>query len=267
LYLEIHRPDVLIINMHVVEAPSALPSARISLDADIGSAETQPLIDHSEDDDSSSQSHYIPDDVSRRRSIQWERHGEPSLATVQPQFQDIVAIRQAFLKQILGLNPFKTSYFALYRPLDDVRSRTILILGILLAMAAGVPLPLIGVILGRIINNFPPLADELRALISRLMSVAVCYFVVTWGWAVCWAVIGERVSRRLRERLLHRALGMDMAYFDTASPDISNILTEKTQTIQLGTSEKVGLFIASISYFVSAFAVGFSLNARLTGVM
>jgi ATP-binding cassette subfamily B (MDR/TAP) protein 1 len=253
--------------MHIAEAPSALPSARISLDADIGSAETQPLIGHSEDDDSSSQSHYIPDDVSRRRSIQWERHAEPSLATVQPQFQDIVAIRQAFIKQILGLNPFKTSYFALYRPLDDARSRTILIMGILLAMAAGVPLPLIGVIFGRIINNFPPPADELRALISRLMLVAVGYFAVTWGWAVCWAVIGERVSRRLRERLLHRALGMDMAYFDTASPDISNILTEKTQTIQLGTSEKVGLFIASISYFVSAFAVGFSLNARLTGVM
>jgi ATP-binding cassette subfamily B (MDR/TAP) protein 1 len=54
---------------------------------------------------------------------------------------------------------------------------------------------------------------------------------------------------------------------DTVSPDLSSILTEKTQTIQLGTSEKVGLFIASISYFISAFTVGFMLNARLTGVM
>jgi ATP-binding cassette subfamily B (MDR/TAP) protein 1 len=253
--------------MHVAESPSALHGARNSIDANIGSAETQPLLSRDDTDDDSSQDPYLRDDVSRRRSTQWERHVEPSLATVQPQFQDIVAIRQAFLKQILGLNPFKTSYFALYRPLDDFKSRTILVLGILLAMAAGIPLPLIGVILGRIINNFPPPADELRALLLRLMSVAVCYFAVTWGWAVCWAVIGERVSRRLRERLLHRALGMDMAYFDTASPDMANILTEKTQTIQLGTSEKVGLFIASISYFVSAFAVGFSLNARLTGVM
>ena len=48
---------------------------------------------------------------------------------------------------------------------------------------------------------------------------------------------------------------------------MAGILTEKTQTIQLGTSEKVGLFIASISYFVSAFTVGFILNARLTSVM
>ena len=238
---------------------SALQSAGISIETDIESSESEPLLDS---DDGGFQG-----DASMRRSSQWERHAEPSLATVQPQFTDIIAIRQAFIRQILGLNPFQTSYFALYRSLDDFGSRTILVLGILLAMAAGIPLPLIGVILGRIINNFPPPADELKALLFRLMSVAVCYFAVTWGWAVCWAVIGERVSRKLRERLLHRALGMDMAYFDTISPDMSNILTEKTQTIQLGTSEKVGLFIASISYFISAFAVGFTLNARLTSVM
>lgn len=246
--------------MHASEGPSVLRHAQNAIESDSESNETQPLL-NSEDDD-------LQDGVSMRRSMQWERHAEPSLATVQPQYaSDMIAIRQAFIRQILGLNPFKTSYFALYRTLDDLKSRTVLVLGILLAMAAGIPLPIIGVILGRIINNFPPPADELRALLFRLMSVAVGYFIVTWGWAVCWAVIGERVSRRLRERLLHRALGMDMAYFDTVSPDLTNILTEKTQTIQLGTSEKVGLFIASISYFISAFAVGFMLNARLTGVM
>lgn len=74
-----------------------------------------------------------------RRSSQWDRHVEPSLATVQPQFTDLVAIRQKFIRQILGLNPFKTSYFALYRVLDDAGSRTILLMGILLAMAAGTP--------------------------------------------------------------------------------------------------------------------------------
>jgi ATP-binding cassette subfamily B (MDR/TAP) protein 1 len=245
--------------MQASETRAVLQSTRISIDADIESSDTQPLLDS---DDGG-----FPDEVSMRRSAQWERQAEPSLATVQPQFTNIVAIRQAFIRQILGLNPFQTSYFALYRSLDDFGSRTILVLGIVLAMAAGLPLPIIGVILGRIINNFPPPADELKALLVRLMSVAVCYFVVTWGWAVCWAVIGERVSRKLRERLLHRALGMDMTYFDTVSPDMANILTEKTQTIQLGTSEKVGLFIASISYFISAFVVGFLLNARLTSVM
>jgi ABC-type multidrug transport system fused ATPase/permease subunit len=193
-----------------------------------------------------------------------------SLATApqpRPWHGELAAVRHKFIRQILGLNPFKTSYFSLYRPLKDFQSRAILVAAILLAMAAGVPLPLIGVVFGKIINNFPPPEEELNFRLLQLMGIAVAYFAVTWGWSLCWAVVGERVSRKAREDLLERALGLDMAYFDVHAPDMTNILTEKTQTIQLGTSEKVGLFIASISYFVTAFAVGFTLNARLTGVL
>ena len=222
-----------------------------------------PLLSESDSDDFN-----IDGRASVRRSVQWDRHAEPSLGAVQPEaWVDITAIRHKFIRQILGLNPFKTSYFALYRPLDDVGSRIILVLGVILAILAGLPIPFIGVILGRIINNFPPPEDELRILLGYLMIVAAGYFVVTWGWAVAWAVIGERVSRKTREQLLPRALGMDMTYFDTASPDMTSILTAKTQTIQLGVSEKVGLFLCSISYFIAAFFVGFTLNVRLTGVM
>ncbi|USW55203.1 Putative Type 1 protein exporter [Septoria linicola] len=38
-------------------------------------------------------------------------------------------------------------------------------------------------------------------------------------------------------------------------------------TIQAGCSEKVGIFIQAISYFVAAFVVGFILDARLTGIL
>ncbi|KAJ4993058.1 Leptomycin B resistance protein pmd1-like protein 4 [Stagonosporopsis vannaccii] len=234
----------------------------VSISGDEDGART-PLLSESDSDEFN-----IDGRASIIRSVQWDRHAEPSLGAVQPEaWVDITAVRHKFIRQILGLNPFKTSYFALYRPLDDFGSRVILVVGILLAILAGLPIPFIGVILGRIINNFPPPEDELRILLAYLMIVAACYFIVTWGWAVAWAVIGERVSRKTREQLVHRALGMDMTYFDTASPDMTSILTEKTQTIQLGTSEKVGLFIASISYFLAAFSVGFNLNARLTGVM
>ncbi|KAL6703326.1 hypothetical protein ACN47E_009744 [Coniothyrium glycines] len=240
-------------------APRSASGVTVSGSTSNESSEIQPLLDSDTD---------IQDHVSIHQSTQWERHVEPSLATVQPQaFHGAIAFRQQCVRQILGLNPFQTSYFALYKSLDDIESKVILASGVVLAILAGVPIPLIGVILGRIINSFPPPQDELRHLLFRLMTVAIGYFVVTWGWAVCWAVTGERVGRKTRERLLHRALGMDMTYFDTISPDLSGMLTEKTQTIQLGTSEKVGLFIASMSYFVSAFTVGFMLNARLTGIM
>ena len=207
------------------------------------------------------------------QGAQWDgRVDLASLRTVQPPGGPQVlppsgVVREKFIRQILGLNPFKTSYFTLYKPLNDFESRAILLSGVVLAVSAGLPLPLISVILGKIINDFPPKEDELRFRLAELLGVAVAYFLITWGWTVCWAVVGERLSRKTREELVERTLGMDQTYFDTVSPDITNILTERTQAIQLGTSEKCGVFLASISYFIAAFTAGFMLNAKLTCVM
>jgi ATP-binding cassette subfamily B (MDR/TAP) protein 1 len=238
--------------------PQATPLLRDNLAdalADTGS-ESQLLLT-SEDDDSSSLS----------RNSQWE--GRVDIASIHshPERRGIGLIRQKFIRQILGLNPFRTSYFSLYKPLTDFQSRAILFFGCLFSIACGIPIPLIGVILGKIINDFPPREDELKLRLVQLMSMAVIYFGVAWGSTVCWALVGERVSRKTREQLVEKSLGMDLTYYDIVSPDITNTLTEKTQTIQLGTSEKVGVFITSISYFIAAFTVGFTLNARLTAVM
>ncbi|RPB02034.1 P-loop containing nucleoside triphosphate hydrolase protein [Choiromyces venosus 120613-1] len=170
------------------------------------------------------------------------------------------------LEQLLGLK-LKTSYFSLYRPLNTWRQQTILALAIILSLAAGAPLPIIGVIFGKIINHFPPTEDELQTRIGQLLGVAVAYFFITWGWVICWGIVGERVSRGLREDLLKKAVGMDIAYFEVECPDIANRLTADTQTIQLGTSEKAGLFLQSVAYFIAAFMAGFILNARLTGIL
>lgn len=48
---------------------------------------------------------------------------------------------------------------------------------------------------------------------------------------------------------------------------ISNRITSDIQTIHLGTSEKVGICIQSLSYFVVALVVSFSKNATLAGIM
>ncbi len=108
-------------------------------------------------------------------------HGPPtqveleavSLATDRPRGwqADLSNLPRSFVRQILGLNPFKTSYFALYRPLQDWRSRCILAAAIIFAIAAGVPLPIIGVIFGRIIDGFPPSEEELATKLTQLLGV------------------------------------------------------------------------------------------------
>ncbi|KAF2145150.1 uncharacterized protein K452DRAFT_349438 [Aplosporella prunicola CBS 121167] len=200
----------------------------------------------------------------------WRRDMDvATLSTAQPRawHTELGGLPRRVFRRIIGLNPFKTSYFSLFRPLKSFQDRMVLIMGVFFAIAAGVPLPIIGVIFEHIINTFPPTEKDLAKVIGELLGVAVAYFVVTWGWAICWGIVGERVSRGLREALVERSLGMEMAYFDVEAPDMTNILTEKTQTVQLGTSEKVGLFLQSISYFVTAFVVGFILDAELTGIL
>ncbi|KAK7714457.1 hypothetical protein SLS57_007185 [Botryosphaeria dothidea] len=237
--------------------PTALQPVRTRNDADAVAAETR-----------SQHATHAPE-ISAGES-QWRRDMDmTSMSTAQPRawHAEIGGVSRSFFKRIAGLNPFKTSYFSLYRPLKSFQDRFILVAGIILGIAAGVPMPLIGVIFGHIIDSFPPSEHDLAVRIGQLLGVAVAYFVITWGWACCWGIIGERTSRGLREALLERALGMEMAYFDVEAPDMTSILTEKTQIVQLGTSEKVGLFIQSISYFVAAFITGFILDAQLTGVL
>lgn len=169
--------------------------------------------------------------------------------------------------QLLGLNPFKTSYVGLFRSLQSPWDKATAGAGALLAVAAGCPLPIIAVIFGHIISSFPPSEEDLNNRISQLLGVAVAYFVVTAAYATAFGFTGEKIACHLRDRLLKCLLHVDQEYLDTHDLDPNSLLTEKIDAIHAGCSEKVGIFIQSISYFVAAFTVGFILSAKLTGIL
>ncbi|KAK4547641.1 hypothetical protein LTR36_000598 [Oleoguttula mirabilis] len=184
----------------------------------------------------------------------------------QPRGRPIAAISGKVYRQILGLNPFKQAYLSLYSCLD-VKDKTVACGAVLFAITAGLPLPIIGVIFGRLISSFPPSEDELNTRISQLLGVAVAYFVVTALYATAFGFTGEKISMRLRDRLLSCLLHLDQDYLDTHDIEVNGLLTQTIDNIQAGCSEKVGIFIQSISYFVAAFIVGFILSAKLTGIL
>ncbi|KAK5109038.1 hypothetical protein LTR62_007586 [Meristemomyces frigidus] len=170
-------------------------------------------------------------------------------------------------RQVLGFNPFKTSYMSIYSSLNTPSDRAVACVGVLAAIAAGVPLPLIGIIFGRLIDTFPPTEDQLKTLVGELLGVAAAFFVVTAVYATAFGLTSERIALQIRERLLDCLLHLDFSYLDTHDLDITSLLSEKVDSIHAGCSEKVGIFIQSVSYFVTAFVVGFVLNARLTGIL
>lgn len=120
---------------------------------------------------------------------------------------------------------------------------------------------------GKIINEFPPAENALYDRLVQLLAVAAAYFAVTAIYCVGFGLTSETVSIKLRQKLLDCLLHLDQAYLDTHNIDVNGLLTEKMDTIQAGCSEKVGIFIQAISYFVAAFIVGFILNAKLAGIL
>ncbi|ORX77993.1 P-loop containing nucleoside triphosphate hydrolase protein [Basidiobolus meristosporus CBS 931.73] len=181
-------------------------------------------------------------------------------------------------------NPFyKPRYFSLFR-YSTKFDAILIVVGTLCALGAGVPLPLIGALFGDLIDNFSSkfssgaaamtpeevgeFRDGVNHKILQLIYVAIGYFVLTYAYTVCWSLIGERLTRQVREHYLRSVLRQNIAYFNQlGSGEVSSRITGDTQIIQNGTSEKVGLCIQSISYFIAAFTVGFVRNATLTGIL
>ncbi|KAK6334972.1 hypothetical protein TWF718_010414 [Orbilia javanica] len=149
------------------------------------------------------------------------------------------------------------------------RNKDTLVLWIAISLASlsGVPLPIIGVIFGKIINEFPPEDHSLRLKLIQLIVVATVNFFVIWGYTYCWGYVGTRISQRIREVVLDKTLHMDIAYHETRRVDLAGYLMVDVQTIQTGTGEKVGIFIQSISYFVTAILVGLILNVKFTAIL
>lgn len=80
------------------------------------------------------------------------------------------------------LRRLEFSYFALFRPLRDTQSRCILFAGVVLAIAAGAPLPIIGVIFSKIINSFPPSETEIHERVVQLIGVGMWIFFCRHPW-------------------------------------------------------------------------------------
>ena len=70
-----------------------------------------------------------------------------------------------------GVKHLNFSYLQLYRPVNDWRSRTILFFAIVCSIAAGAPLPIIGLIFSKIIDTFPPSEEAVEQRVYELIGV------------------------------------------------------------------------------------------------
>lgn len=85
---------------------------------------------------------------------------------------------------------------------------------------------------------------------------------------VCWSMGGARLAQRLREQYFQNLLRQEPSFFDNLpSGEVSSRLNSDIQTIRSGTSEKVGICVSSVSFFVTAYVVAFIKDTKLAGIL
>lgn len=176
-----------------------------------------------------------------------------------------------------------SSYLDLLLRSQPSRTDLLLIIsGFIAAIGAGIPFPLLGILFGQLVDDLNSSSCEsgddtgdpdqfqanVRTKVLQVIYVSIANFVLLYIHTGCWSLVGERLVRRLRTRYFKSLLKQEAAFIDALPPgEVASRLVTDIEVIQTGTSEKVGLFIGTISYFVTAYIVAFIKAAKIAGML
>lgn len=138
-----------------------------------------------------------------------------------------------------------------------------------------------GIIFGQLVDNMNSATCEAEEVgtshsyehaindrVLMLVYIAVAALVLIYIYVTCWSIVSQRLAQRVRDRYFRNLLRQEPAFFDDRTAgEVSSRLNGDIQAIQSGTSEKVGAFLASASFFVTAYIVAFIKEARLAGML
>ncbi|KAK1994183.1 ABC transporter [Colletotrichum falcatum] len=160
----------------------------------------------------------------------------------------------------------------------------LVVFGTLTAIGAGVPFPLMGVIFGQLvdsmndatcaaegISNVDAFAYEsaINQKVIQMAYVGAIALVLIYSYILSWSIISQRLAQRLRTQYVSALLRQPPSYFDkrAAAGEVSSRLHGDITAIQSGTSEKVGIVICSLSFFVTVFVIAFTKQPKLAGML
>ncbi|KAL8928735.1 MAG: hypothetical protein Q9208_001513 [Pyrenodesmia sp. 3 TL-2023] len=175
--------------------------------------------------------------------------------------------RHGYWSLLFRANPSKLDYL-------------LLVVGLLAALSAGIPFPLLGIIFGQLVDDLnstscnasqrpkPDVESGIQQKVLLLVYISLGNFLAIYIHTCCWSLFGERLISRLRRQYFKSLLRQEMAFFDNLpAGEVPTHLTSDMEIIRVGTSEKVGIFISSLAYLVGAYIVAFLKAPRLAGML
>ncbi|KAF9879522.1 multidrug resistance protein 3 (p glycoprotein 3) [Colletotrichum karsti] len=148
-------------------------------------------------------------------------------------------------------------------------------IGILAAIGSGVALTMMNLIIGNMSNDFTAATanpDKFMASVSQnalyFVYIGIARFATTYIYSSLFTYVAFKLTRNVRRCYLQAALSQEISFFDHGTAgSIAMQATTNGKLIQSGIAEKLGLFVASISTFISAFILAFTQNAKLSGIL
>ncbi|KAI2707931.1 hypothetical protein CBS147333_4513 [Penicillium roqueforti] len=156
----------------------------------------------------------------------------------------------------------------------------LLILGLVSAIASGIPFPIMSIVFGQLVDemnsttcnandtNSNSYQDSINKKVLLIVYIGIAYLFLIYIYVFSWNLTGERLAQRLREKYFKALLRQDVAFFDNLpAGEASSRITGDITTVQQGTSEKVGIVINSLAFFVTAYVVAFIKDPKLAGML
>ncbi|CAI7643456.1 unnamed protein product [Penicillium pancosmium] len=173
------------------------------------------------------------------------------------------------------------AYTRLLFSLDYTKTDVLLIFaGFFFSIAAGVPFPLLGIVFGELINDLntatcspyenvdSSVADGVQKKVLYVIYITIANFCFIYIHCSCWSYISERIARRFRRRYFESIIKQETGYIEgLPAGDVISRLVSDIEVVQSGTSEKVGLVVSTISYFVTSYIVAFIKVPQIAGML
>jgi ABC-type multidrug transport system fused ATPase/permease subunit len=108
----------------------------------------------------------------------------------------------------------------------------------------------------------------INSKVLMIVYIGIAYLFLVYIYVFTWNITGERLAQRLREKYFKALLRQDAAFFDNLpAGEASSRISGDITTVQQGTSEKVGIMMNSLAFFVTAYIVAFIKDAKLAGML
>ncbi|KAJ5554059.1 hypothetical protein N7513_004018 [Penicillium frequentans] len=217
----------------------------------------------------------------RRKQASWYALHEGQLSdcwTVGLQKQ-VACVKKCIATKNGTRDPF--SYIRLLFSLDYTPTDTFLIItGLFFSIASGVPFPLLGIVFGDLINDLnttscssapsqtTDVSGAVRQKVLYVIYITIANFCFLYIHCSCWSYVSERIARRYRRRYFESIIRQETGYVESLpTGDVISRLVSDIEVIQSGTSEKVGIVISTVSYFVTSYIVAFIKVPQIAGML